>query len=177
MADRSHIHRHGVFRCRLESEVANALAELGHSATYESDKFVYYLKKRYKPDFKIGDVYIEVKGWWPAAERSKFLAVVVNNPDLRIFVALQNPNIKLSKKSKTTYAQWCEKHGIAWCPIPIPPDFIQSWLSGSRCTFRAQHPTAKAATAHRSVQMEAFTASSATRTSPKMANLGSNETT
>ena len=38
----------------------------------------------------------------------KFLSVIRNNPELRIFVALQRPNQRLNKQSKTTLAQWCQ---------------------------------------------------------------------
>lgn len=131
-------------RSKLEDQVEQALAAQGLSPSYETDKFDYVLHRKYTPDFKVGDVYIEVKGWWPSAERTKFLAVVMNNPGLRIFVALQRPFLTLSKTSKTTYAAWCERHGIAWSPIPIPQDFMNEWLAGSRPTFRA--PAAKAAT-------------------------------
>lgn len=129
-------------RSKLEDQVEKALALQGFSPSYEVDKFDYVLHKKYTPDFRVGDVYIEVKGWWPSAERTKFLAVVLNNPDLRIFVALQRPQLTLSKTSKTTYSAWCEKHGIAWSPIPIPLEFMNEWLAGSRPTFRAQAATA-----------------------------------
>ena len=50
----------------------------------------------------------------------------------RIFVALQRPNQRLSKQSKTTLAQWCQKQGIKWSPIPIPPDFIFNGSTGNK---------------------------------------------
>lgn len=111
--------------------------------------------------FRVGNVRIEVKGWWPPAERSKFLAVVMANPELRIFVALQRPHLTLNKKSNTTYAMWCQKYGIAWCPIPIPPDFLRQWLAGQRPTFHAPAPTAKARTARANAKTAVSTASSA----------------
>ena len=125
-------------RSRLEDQVEEALLKQGLAPQYEPDKFEYVLHRKYKPDFKVGDVYIEVKGWWPPPERTKFLAVIMNNPELKIFVALQRPNLTLNKKSSTTYAQWCNKYGVAWCPIPIPPEFLDRWLNGERPTYRAQ---------------------------------------
>ena len=125
-------------RSKLEDEVEQALLDRGLSPKYEPDKFDYTLHRQYCPDFKIGEdinVYIEVKGWWPSSERMKFLSVIRNNPELRIFVALQRPNQRLSKQSKTTLAQWCQKQGINWSPIPIPPDFIDQWLNGKQATF------------------------------------------
>ena len=125
-------------RSKLEDQVEEALINQGLSPVYEPDKFEYVLHRKYKPDFRLGDVYIEVKGWWPSAERTKFLAVVTHNPDLKIFVAMSRPFQKISKTSKTSLAKWCDKHGICWCPIPIPPWYLQQWFQGKRPTFRVQ---------------------------------------
>ena len=146
-------------RSALEDQVEKALLQQGLDPKYEPDKFDYTLHRRYCPDFKIGDVYIEVKGWWPSCERTKFLSVIRNNPDLRIFVALQRPSQRLSKQSKTTLAGWCTKNGIAWSPIPIPPDFIDQWLNGKQPTFHA--PDVKAPTPRRSTRTGRSTASPA----------------
>ena len=148
-------------RSRLEDRVEDALREQGFSPEYETEKFSYVLHRKYCPDFRVGNVRIEVKGWWPPAERNKFLAVVMANPDLKIFVALQRPHLTLNKKSNTTYAMWCQKYGIAWCPIPIPPDFLRQWLAGQRPTFRVPAPTAKAQTARANAKTAVATASSA----------------
>lgn len=159
-------------RSGLETQVEEALLAQGLTPQYETEKFPYVLHRKYTPDFKVGEVYVEVKGWWPSAERTKFLAVIMNNPGLPIFVALQRPHMTLSKQSKTTYAQWCTKHGIAWCPIPIPPDFMQQWLSGARPTFHVPARTVKAVTQQPNTQTVLFTASPANNDSPPMENLG-----
>lgn len=159
-------------RSALEEQVEMALQQQGLSPSYESEKFSYVLHRKYTPDFKVGNVYIEVKGWWPSAERTKFLAVIINNPGLPIFVALQRPNMTLSKTSKTTYGQWCSKHGIAWCPVPIPPDFMAQWLNGERPTFHVPARTAKAATQQLSTTTVLFGASPANSATPLMENLG-----
>ncbi|MGB0352030.1 MAG: hypothetical protein ACPGDC_08860 [Synechococcus sp.] len=125
----------GEFRSKLEQQVSAQLQQLGLPHQYETEKFRYTLTRRYTPDFKVGDVYIEVKGWWPPEERTKFLAVVFSNPELRIFVALQRPLQAINKQSSTSYAAWCQKHGIPWCPIPIPSDFLQQWIDGQRPSF------------------------------------------
>jgi len=146
-------------RSNLETQVEKALTDQGFSPSYEVEKFSYTLHRKYTPDFKVGDVHIEVKGWWPPSERSKFLAVVMDNPTLPIFVALQRPRMTLNKKSKTTYAMWCQKHGIAWCPIPIPSDFMAQWLAGSRPTFHV--PDAKAPTPQLELKTDQSSASPA----------------
>jgi len=160
-------------RSNLETQVEEALIAQGLTPLYETEKFPYVLHRKYTPDFKVGSVYIEVKGWWPSAERTKFLAVIVNNPGLPIFVALQRPHLTLSKQSKTTYAQWCSKHGIAWCPVPIPPDFLQQWLNGARPTFHAPARNAKAQTPPPSTQTVLFSVSPVNSGTQPTENLGS----
>ena len=84
-------------RSKLEDEVEQALIAQGLAPQYEPEKFCYVLHKKYTPDFKVGSVYVEVKGWWPSPERTKFLAVIMNNPGLPIFVALQRPHQKIGR--------------------------------------------------------------------------------
>ena len=147
-------------RSGLEDQVEDALRKQGFNPEYEKESFPYILHRKYKPDFKIGDVHVEVKGWWQSSDRQKFLSVVINNPDLKIFVALQRPHQTLNKKSKTSYAQWATKNGIAWCPIPIPKEFLDQWLQGERPTFHVPVKTVKAATGQRNTKTAASTASS-----------------
>jgi hypothetical protein len=166
-----HFNRHrprrkpGEYRSKLEEQVGAALTKQGLDYQYESEKFRYVLHKKYTPDFRVGNVYIEVKGWWPPAERTKFLAVMLSNPGLPIFVALQRPFATLNKKSKTTIAEWCQKHGIAWSPIPIPSDFLDQWLAGSRPTFHVPRRTAQAVTEQVSMTKELSTVLFAIETS------------
>ena len=127
--------RPGPYRSQLEEDIGADLVKLGHVADYEPDKFEYTLHRKYTPDFRVGDFYIEVKGWFSASDRSKLLAVFKANPDLPLFVALQMPRQRLNAKSKTTVAQWCDKHHIKWCPTPIPADFLTAWANGKQPTF------------------------------------------
>ena len=82
----------------------------------EPDKIPYVIEHTYTPDFYDADreIYYETKGYWPASDRRKLLAVLKQNPDIRIVMVFQNPHLKISKKSKTTYANWCNRHGIEW---------------------------------------------------------------
>ena len=135
----------GEFRSKLEEQISASLQQQGHEISYERDRFDYYLKRFYTPDFivkgKAFDFYIEVKGYWDSADRNKFLAVVQRHPTLPIFIAFQRPHQTISKTSKTSYCLWAERHGIAWCPTPIPDDFLHAWVTGQKLTFRA--PTNK----------------------------------
>jgi len=103
------------FRSGLEEKVADLLEGLGVSYQYESEKLSYTIEHNYTPDFLLPNyVYLETKGYWDAADRRKVLAVKRANPDIDLRMVFQSPFNKISKKSKTTYAQWCDKHDIPW---------------------------------------------------------------
>tara|TARA_R100000734_G_C3213072_1_gene27444 strand:- start:18 stop:386 length:369 start_codon:yes stop_codon:yes gene_type:complete len=111
------------FRSQLEKRIATLLTTLGVSYEYESEKVSYVIQHNYTPDFVLPNhVYLEAKGYWDPADRRKILAVKKDNPDLDLRMVFQSPYNTISKKSKTTYAQWCEKHDIPWTAyhdIPI----------------------------------------------------------
>ena len=103
------------FRSKLEEKVATLLKELGVSYEYESTQVPYVIQHNYTPDFLLPNhVYLETKGYWDAADRRKVLAVKRDNPDIDLRMAFQSPYNTISKKSKTTYAKWCDKHDIPW---------------------------------------------------------------
>ena len=115
-----------MFRSRLEEQVSDLLCELGIDYEYEPTKVSYQIQHFYTPDFLLPNhVYLETKGYWDAADRRKMKAVKEQNPDLDIRMVFQNPYNKISKKSKTTYAQWCERHGIPWTSwVDIPMEWL-----------------------------------------------------
>ena len=103
------------FRSKLEERVATLLEQLGVSYEYETEKLSYTIEHNYTPDFVLPNyVYLETKGYWDAADRRKVLAVKRDNPDVDLRMVFQSPYNTISKKSKTTYAKWCEKHNIPW---------------------------------------------------------------
>ena len=103
------------FRSGLEEKIAGLLTELGVSFEYESTKIPYTIQHHYHPDFVLPNhVYLEAKGYWEPSDRRKVLAVKRDNPDVDIRMVFQSPYNTISKKSKTTYAQWCTKHDIPW---------------------------------------------------------------
>ena len=106
---------HPKYRSNLEKNIADLLEGLGVSFQYESEKLSYTIEHNYTPDFVLPNyVYLEAKGYWDAADRRKVLAVKRDNPDIDLRMVFQSPYNTISKKSKTTYAQWCEKHDIPW---------------------------------------------------------------
>ena len=114
------------FRSILEQRVATLLMTLGVSYEYESEKVSYTIQHHYTPDFVLPNhVYLEAKGYWAADDRRKILAVKHDNPDMDLRMVFQSPFNTISKRSKTTYAQWCERHEIPWTHFhDIPLDWL-----------------------------------------------------
>ena len=111
------------FRSNLEKNIADLLTGLVVYYQYESEKLSYTIEHNYTPDFVLPNyLYLEAKGYWDPEDRRKILAVKRCNPDVDIRMVFQSPYNTISKKSKTTYAKWCEKHDIPWTSykdIPI----------------------------------------------------------
>ena len=111
------------FRSNLEKNIADLLTGLGVSYEYESEKLSYTIEHNYTPDFVLPNyTYLEAKGYWAPEDRRKILAVKKSNPDVDIRMVFQSPYNTISKKSKTTYAKWCDRHDIPWSSyqeIPI----------------------------------------------------------
>ena len=57
-------------------------------------------------------------------DRKKHLLIKKQHPDLDIRIVFQSAKGKIRKGSKTTYADFCDKHGIVWAEKEIP----KSWL-------------------------------------------------
>ena len=114
------------YKSGLEEQVAKLLTGLGVSYEYESCKIPYTIQHNYHPDFILPNhVHLEAKGYWSAPDRRKIAAVKRDNPELDLRMVFQSPYNKISKGSKTTYAQWCEKHDIPWTHFhDIPLDWL-----------------------------------------------------
>ena len=114
------------YKSGLEEQVAKLLEGLGVSYEYESCKVPYTIQHHYHPDFILPNhVHLETKGYWSAPDRRKIAAVKRDNPELDLRMVFQAPYNKISKGSKTTYAQWCEKHDIPWTHFhDIPIDWL-----------------------------------------------------
>ena len=116
------------FRSGLEKRVADALKSKGIPFTYEEEKIRYVKPARnavYTPDFKIGNIFIETKGRFMTADRQKHILIKEQRPDLDIRFVFSNPNQKISKTSKTTYAMWCDKHGFLYSKESIPHEWLK----------------------------------------------------
>ena len=115
------------YRSQLEKKVADLLFNLDVKYDYETVKLAYTIPHNYYPDFILPNgVILECKGYWDAADRRKIKSVKEQNPDIDLRMVFQSPFNTISKKSKTTYAKWCEKHDIPWSSFQnIPLDWLQ----------------------------------------------------
>lgn len=97
-------------------------AQLGPDYQYEPLKLTYQTSHTYLLDFVDVEnkVIVEGKGFFPSSDRAKMLAVKQQHPDWTIRISFTNPHKTISKASKTTYAMWCEKHGLGWEQGPMP---------------------------------------------------------
>tara|TARA_Y100000289_G_C3917091_1_gene148038 strand:+ start:509 stop:934 length:426 start_codon:yes stop_codon:yes gene_type:complete len=125
--------KHG-YRSGLEDKAAQQIASAGVEVIYEQHKITYVWPERqatYTPDFRIpksdgGFFYVETKGRFPdARERQKHILIKQQFPDIDIRFVFSNMNTKLYKGSKTTYAQWCEKHGFLYANKVIPDEWLK----------------------------------------------------
>jgi hypothetical protein len=107
----------------LEQNVGLLLLSAGLKQGYEENVIKYVMPESlhsYTPDFKPFEkkiLYLETKGRWEVSDRKKMLLVVAQHPD-KIFIMLFGRALNtITKKSKTTYAIWCDKHHILWCDL------------------------------------------------------------
>ena len=111
-----------MFRSELEEKVSDLLCELNIDYEYEPTRIPYEIQHNYSPDFLLPNgVYLECKGYWDSIDRRKVKNVVEQHPEIDLRMVFQAPYNKISKKSKTTYAKWCDKHGIKWCAFHTIP--------------------------------------------------------
>jgi len=102
------------YKSNLEVKFANRFP----SAKYEVVRLPYVVTHNYVPDFQIGpNLFVETKGLFTSADRSKHLYIKAQHPHVKVLLVFQNPNLRLTRASKTTYAEWCVKHDVAWMHI------------------------------------------------------------
>lgn len=114
------------FRSKLEVKLNDFLLTNKVEFGYETIKVPYSINFIYKPDFILSNgVILEAKGYWEPKDRRKIKAVKEQHPELDLRMVFQNPYNKISKKSKTTYGMWCDKHHILWTDYRNIPS---TWL-------------------------------------------------
>lgn len=117
---------HGV-RSGLEQKVCEDLKARGVGYEYEQMKLKYIRPESahtYTPDIVLQNgIILELKGRFTAADRQKMLLVKKAHQGLDIRFVFSNSKTKISKASKTTYADWCLKNGFQYCDKVVPVEW------------------------------------------------------
>lgn len=116
------------FKSKLEEKVWSILKKHFPSVKYEPQKYKFIqpeIERTYIPDFKTGrsNIYIEAKGKLDLETRKKMIWFRDSNPGIRVIFLFMNPDNKITKRSKTTYAMWATDNGFEWL------DFRKDWLN------------------------------------------------
>lgn len=116
------------FKSKLEEKVWSVLKKEFPTVKYEPQRFKFIqpeVERTYIPDFKTGrsNIFIEAKGKLDLETRKKMVWFRDSNPTIRIIFLFMNPDNKITKRSKTTYAMWATDNGFEWL------DFRKDWLN------------------------------------------------
>ena len=80
----------------------------------------------YTPDFYLEEqnIFIETKVLFTSADRQKMRLVKEQHPEKDIRFVFSNSRSRISKKSSTTYAMWCEKYNFKYADKHIPLEWL-----------------------------------------------------
>ena len=125
------------YRSGLEHSIALYLLTYKTTFDYESIKIEWedLTYRTYTPDFILKNgIIIETKGRFLATDRRKHIAIKQQHPKLDIRFVFSNSKTKIGKKSKTTYAKWCELKGFKYhCVYStgklLPDDWVKEVLN------------------------------------------------
>lgn len=121
------------YRSGLEDKIAKQIEDEGFDVIYEKEKIKYVVPSRqasYTPDFKIvlpdgAWFYVESKGIFNTQDRHKHLLLKDQHPDIQIRFVFSNSRSKIYKRSPTSYADWCNKHGFLYADKLIPQEWFK----------------------------------------------------
>jgi len=117
------------YRSGLEEQTAKMLTKKKIKYTYEEIKIKWedFKIRTYTPDFVLHNgIIVETKGRFTAADRRKHLEIKRQyGIDLDIRFVFSNSRSKLYKGAKSSYGDWCDKHGFLYADKEIP----EVWLN------------------------------------------------
>jgi hypothetical protein len=121
------------FRSGLEEKIADQLKAANIAYRFEED-VIEYLKPartaRYTPDFVLPNgIVVETKGRFVTEDRQKHIQVKQQHPGIDLRIVFSNSRSRISKKSNTTYAMWCERQGIKYADKVIPAAWLKETLN------------------------------------------------
>lgn len=108
--------------------MAKYLKKCNIKFTYEKEKIKWVdLKIRtYTPDFVLENgIIIETKGRFISVDRRKHKEIKKQFPDLDIRFVFNNSRSKLYKGAKSSYGDWCKKHGFKYADKTIPKEWLK----------------------------------------------------
>jgi hypothetical protein len=120
------------YRSGLEHILSKFLDDHKIEYEYEKLKIKYVVPAKehtYTPDFNLGKMIVETKGRFLPDDRKKMLLVKEQHPEYDIRLVFSNSKTKLTKNSKTSYADWCDKNGFQWADKVIPDEWIKECKS------------------------------------------------
>ena len=126
------------YRSGLEHKLSLYLDEHKVKYDYENIKIEWedLAYRTYTPDFILyNGIIIETKGRFLAADRRKHIAIKKQHPKLDIRFVFTNSKAKLSKGAKSSYADWCIKHGFRYYDRIIPEDWLKEKGKNKHPTF------------------------------------------
>lgn len=123
----------------FEERVINKLEKAGVQFQYEPHNLPYTVERQYYPDLLVGDIYIELKGFFRQDAQRKMKAVKAQHPDLDIRFLFQRASSPVhgAKKrkdgSKMTCAEWADRYGFVWAEgEQVPEEWINESISNSK---------------------------------------------
>lgn len=125
------------YRSGLEKTIADQIKKRGMRVKYEdaSSRISFTqpaIDRTYTPDFILPNgIVVETKGRFTLDDRKKHLWIQ-KQTDHDIRFVFSNSKAKIRKGSKTSYADWCTKHGFLYADKLIPED----WFNETRTKKR-----------------------------------------
>lgn len=113
-------------RSGFEGTIEETLKEHNVTYQYEPIKIPYVTEAMYLPDFVVGTVYLEVKGYFDPAARRKMREVKRSNPTLDIRLVFQRDNFT-TKAKKQKYSDWAKKHGFQYAIGDVPTEWLKEF--------------------------------------------------
>lgn len=116
------------YRSGLEEDTAAYLKKKKVKFTYEKEKIKWVdLKIRtYTPDFVLANgIIVETKGRFISVDRRKHKEIKKQFPELDIRFVFANSRAKLYKGAKSSYGDWCKKHGFKYADKVIPDEWLE----------------------------------------------------
>jgi len=116
------------YRSGFEDDTAKYLKEKGINFTYEKERIEWLdiRTRHYTPDFILENgIVIETKGRFVSNDRRKHVEIKKQYPELDLRFVFQNSRAKLYKGAKSSYGDWCKRHGFKYAEKVIPDEWLE----------------------------------------------------